>query len=142
MKRKNKIRFDVTFLICALVVSIVAGLSCSDSDDSTNPLKPEPVNHPPVIAELGDTSTTVGSTIYFKPVAYDPDNDPLQLGGYVHFTYADLQVGTMPIYEWIDESGVLEFKPQAYDRPGREVTLSVIDGRGGKAHTTFYVYVN
>ena len=129
------------FMIILVMVAFV-GSNCSDSSDPSDLLNTEPINNPPIITEHNDTTTTVGATIWFKPTAYDPDGDPLEYGGFVHFTFTDIKVGTFPVYSWLDSIRVLEFKPQSYDQPGRKVTLSVIDGRGGKAHTTFYVQVN
>ena len=137
------------FIFCVLVVAAL--INCGDSQDPTNPtgetdtatdtIPPGPPNIPPVLFDHPDTSTTVGSTIYFWPVAYDLDDDSLTYDGFVNATWSDFKRGTVPVYRFIDEFNVLEFKPQAYDRPSRRVYLMVYDGRGGADTTRFTVNV-
>jgi hypothetical protein len=141
MMRRQLIR------ICGLFVAVL--LSCSETENpiiptdgnDTDTIPSEPPNNPPVVFEHPDTSTTVGSIIYLRPIAYDIDGDSLIYDCFVNSSWSDLKRGTVPNYQFFDELKVLVFAPQWYDRPSRRVYFIVDDGRGGADTTRFTVFV-
>ena len=120
------------------VISVVMGLalfvaSCSDEE----PVGPE--NNPPVLVELSDTTTTVGSTLRLTVLATDRDGDQISyhltaLIGGVHSPLPDASIDS--------GSGEFVFKATASDRPSRDFVIQARDGRGGEDATRFTVTVN
>lgn len=132
----------IQYVLCLLAAFV--SITCSESQDpmdksggnDTDTIVTEPPNTPPVLIDLPDTSTTVGSVLYFWPIGYDLDGDSLIYDGFVNTTLSDIKAGTVPIYSFFEELNVLEFKVRVSDKPNRKVYFTVNDGRGG-ADTTF-----
>jgi hypothetical protein len=126
---------------CLVVVVLVGAMglvaSCS-GDKGTGPGK---VNHPPVIAEVRDTTAIAGYTLCIPLETFDEDGDSLQFRLYIVCSWSEIQLGRCPIAEVRSSSEEFWFWPRGFDIPLREFMIVVSDSAGGSDSTDFMVAV-
>lgn len=122
----------------SVVLFVLAGFgllaaSCSDNDPAG------PHSNPPVLADLQDTTITVGSTLHLTASASDRDGDPISY----HLTIMIRGIhDPLPDAHIDSDTGEFVFQPTASDRPNRDFVVRARDGRGGEDATSFTVIVN
>jgi hypothetical protein len=120
-------------MICVVVGLTLFIASCSEEE----PVAPD--NNPPVLVDLQDTTTTVGSTLRLTAFATDRDGDQISY----HLTVIIRGIhDPLPDASIDSSSGEFVFRPTASDRPSRDFVVRARDGHGGEDATEFTVTVN
>lgn len=127
-----------TSLIHLGAIASVTVLLAGCGDDGTSPTP----NTAPRIAAQGDTAVAVGDTLRLRASAEDDDGDALTFGVSIVISLDELEKGYFPDGGIDDVTGDFRFSPVDADRPGRDISFTVRDGRGGVDETEFHVRVD
>jgi hypothetical protein len=132
----TRTRATIALLLLVGIGPIVQG--CGDDDPTT----PDPPNRPPRIAAQGDTAVAVGDTLWLQASAEDDDGDALAFGSTIVISLSEFELGYVPDGGINELTGRFRFSPVDQDRPGRDITFEVRDGRGGADTTAFRIQVD
>ena len=124
--------------VCIGAMSVfVMVMGCGDNGGGT-----APTNHAPVLGPQSDTTVALGDSLELWAVVEDSDGDVLTYTLTVHLTLAEFKQGYFPDAKFNTQTGYFWFRPSSDDRPSRDFTFGVNDGRGGLDSTRFTVTVN
>jgi hypothetical protein len=122
-----------------LTLSVAFLATCGDDGPSAPPGPLDPSNRSRIVAEIADTTVTLGDTLRLQWVGTDPDGDELHCQVRIHVTVEELREGYRPDVVWRQTD--FQYAPGSRDRPSRRFGLWASDPSGASDSMTFTVRV-